>query len=102
MTSSRFRLSTVAWTALGLGLAACAGPGQGSAPGLLGDGTPGVSAYVPEDQATSVRALLDRCEQVPQRADSPPETQGLPAACDQLHGTLRTQPGNAMRAASAS
>ncbi len=82
---------------LALGLAACAGPDRNPAPGLLGYGTPAVSAYVPEDQAASLQTMRASCERVPP-AD-PSETQGLPAACDQLHRTLRNQPGNAVRAA---
>ena len=82
--------------AVALGLAACAGPGQSSGPGLRGYGTPGVSAYLPTDQATSVQALLDRCAQVPRPATPPSETRGLAAACSQLHHTLRNQPGNAV------
>ena len=79
-----------------LGLSACALPGQNPGPGLRGYGTPDVSAYTPSDQATSVQALLDRCGQMPPPASPSSETQGLAAACSQLHHTLRNQPGNAV------
>lgn len=83
--------------AVALGLSACALPGQDPGPGLRGYGTPDVSAYVPADQASSVQALLDRCGQVPRPASPSSATQGLAAACSQLHHTLHNQPGNAMQ-----
>lgn len=95
MIDLHFRLATVPGMVLALGLASCAGPGRDAAPGLLGYGTPGVSAYMPEDRAASLQAMRASCEGVPP-AD-PSATQGLPAACDQLHRTLRNQPGNAAR-----
>lgn len=82
--------------AIALGLAACALPSQDLGPALRGYGTPSVSAYVPADQVDSVQAQLDRCAQVPRPAAPPSETQGLAAACSQLHHTLRNQPGNAV------
>lgn len=89
---AHLRLVTLATA---LGFAACAGPGQDPDPGLRGYGTPSVSTYVPADKATSVQAMLDRCEQG--RQDSPrSETQDLAAACDQLRHTLHNQPGNAV------
>lgn len=60
----------------------------------LGYGTPGVSSYVQDDQAASLQAQLERCDQV-SLADAASETQGLAAACGQLKRTLRNQPGNA-------
>lgn len=76
-------------------LMGCAGQQQGQVPGLLGYGTPDVSAYVPVDQATNLQAMRARCEGVPPAA--PAATQGLPAACDQLRRTQGNQPGNAAR-----
>lgn len=79
-----------------LGLAACnAAPSQKPA-GMLGFGTPAVSAYAPDGDAPSLRAQLERCERVPQ-ASSAGETQGLPAACDQLRRTVWNQPGNSVQ-----
>jgi len=63
---------------------------------VLGYGTPGVSAYMAADQPGGLRAELDRCRGVPQ-AGAAMEAQGLGAACDQLHRTMRNQPGNAVR-----
>lgn len=71
-----------------IGCTACAGPQQ--APSSRGVGTPGVSAYVPHDQATTSQELLDRCRQAPQAVDN----EGLSAACDQLKRQERNQPGN--------
>ena len=63
-------------------------PGQ-----VLGYGTPGVSTYLPADEATTAQALLDRC-----RTTYPPVPNPTPqtfeAACDQLRRTARNQPGN--------
>ena len=81
-----------------LGLTACAGQPPGSGAGLRGVGTPGVSAYVGEDQATSVQAMLDLCRQVPQQSDPAPGDRGLSAACAQLRRTLHSQPGNTVQA----
>jgi len=64
--------------------------------GMLGYGTPGVSAYVPDDNASSLQAQLDRCDQVPQ-AGATGQTQGLPAACGQLRRMVRNQPGNSVQ-----
>lgn len=97
-------LPAIVALAAALGLTGCAdGQRRGAAPqGLLGYGTPGVSAYVPADQATSLQALLDRCQQAQPQA-SPPQAgrQSLEAACDQLHRQLHNQPGNTVRAAAA-
>lgn len=82
-------------TLAALVLAGCAGQQQEQAPGLRGYGTPAVSAYVPEDQATTLQAMRARCEGVPP-ADSA-ATQGRPAACDQLRRTQNNQLGNAVR-----
>jgi hypothetical protein len=81
-----------------LGLTACAGQSPGSGGELSGVGTPGVSAYVGENQATSVQAMLYRCRQVPQQSDPAPGDRGLSAACAQLRRTLRSQPGNTVEA----
>ena len=89
-------LSAVAWGTCLLGLSACAGQDRSPVQGLRGYGTPSVSAYLDRNQATSVQALLDRCARVPRQPGQASETQGLAAACDQLHHTLRNQPGNAV------
>ena len=91
--------AAAALAVVALGLVGCdaAGPRQGpSPPGLLGYGTPDVSAYVPADRASSLQAMRANCEGVSPPAD-PSATQGLPAACDQLRRTLHNQPGNATR-----
>lgn len=63
---------------------------------MLGYGTPGVESYVPQDQAPTLQALLDRCRNVPQEtADT--QTSGLPSACSQLKRTSHNQPGNTVR-----
>lgn len=63
---------------------------------MLGYGTPGVESYVPQDQAPTLQALLDRCRNVPQgTADT--QTSGLPSACSQLKRTSHNQPGNTVR-----
>jgi len=75
------------------GLSACSG--QATAPeGLRGVGTPDVSSYLGDGQATSVQALLERCRQTPEHAGPNSNTRGLEAACSQLHRTMRNQPGN--------
>ena len=100
--SSTFRfaqpLAAVLALAVVLGLAACAGRDQGSVQDHRGYGTPGVSAYMGEDQATSLQALLDRCARVPRAVVQASGDEGLAAACDQLHHTLRNQPGNTVPA----
>ena len=95
MIDPHFKLSAFPALALALGLAACAGPGQDPAPGLLGYGTPGVSAYVRDDEATSLQAQLERCRGVSPEVEG--RTEGLPAACGQLRRTYRNQPGNAVQ-----
>lgn len=82
------------------GLAACSGQQAGKDTGVLGYGTPGVSSYVGDGEATSLQVQLGRCSQVPQ-AGAATQTQGLPAACGQLQRTLRNQPGNAVEPAAA-
>ena len=62
----------------------------------LGYGTPGVSAYVRNDEDNSLQAMLARCNGVAQ-ASAASETRGLPAACGQLQRTLRNQPGNTVQ-----
>lgn len=86
---------------IALALSACSGQQAGKGTGMLGYGTPGVSSYVEDSQATSLQAQLDRCSKVPQ-AGAASQTQGLPAACGQLQRTLRNQPGNAVEPAGAS
>jgi hypothetical protein len=101
LRSAQQALPRLVALAAALGLSACAGQPPGPASGLRGVGTPGVSAYMPADQATSLQALLDRCQQAPQA--SPPQAghQNLEGACDQLHRQLHNQPGNTVRAAAA-
>ena len=77
-----------------LGMAGCAAPSPEREAGLRGVGTPGVLSYPGEDQATTLQALLDRCRQVPTQPGPPSEAQSLSAACNQLHRTLHSQPGN--------
>lgn len=79
-----------------LGLAACNVTPLQTQPGMRGFGTQGVSAYAPDGDAPSLQAQLERCERLPQ-AGSAGQTQGLPAACDQLRRTIRNQPGNSMQ-----
>jgi len=79
-----------------LGLAACTVTPLQTQAGMRGFGTPAVSAYIPDGDAPSLQAQLDRCERVPQ-AGSASQTQGLPAACDQLRRTVRNQPGNSVQ-----
>lgn len=83
----RLKLRFVALSVV-IGFTACAGPQQASS--SRGVGTPGVSAYVPPDQATTSQALLDRCQQAAQPVDN----KGLSAACDQLRRQAHNQPGN--------
>ncbi len=87
-------IATVYATALGL--AACSAPQASSGTGMLGYGTPGVSAFMGDDQAGSFQAELDRCRQV-SHADAATQTQGLVTACRQLQRTLRNQPGNTVQ-----
>lgn len=84
-----------------LGLSACAGQQPGPSAGTRGVGTPGVSAYVPEDQAPTLQALLEQCQHTPQQASLMPAAnrQNLEAACDQLQRQLHNQPGNAVPSA---
>jgi len=82
-----------------LGLAACNVTPLQTQAGMRGFGTPGVSAYAPNGDAPSLQAQLERCERVPQ-AGSAGQTQGLPAACDQLRRTVRNQPGNSVQPSS--
>jgi hypothetical protein len=82
-----------------LGLAACGATPLQTHAGMLGFGTPGVSAYAPDGDAPSLQAQLERCERVPQ-AGSAGQTQGLPAACNQLRRTVRNQPGNSVQPSS--
>ena len=95
MIGSPGKYAVVAGLIIAFGLTACSGPG-GAPPEAArrGVGTPGVSAYMPGVQPTSLQALLDRCRLVPQQEGSPSAIQGLPAACDQLHRQLHNQPGN--------
>jgi len=76
-------------------LAACAGPPPVPANGILGYGTPGVSSYPNAGQGDSLGSLMERCRTVPASA-GPPRPQSLEAACDQLHRTVRNQPGNSV------
>lgn len=89
------RRLTSATLAAAFALAGCAGQQPRQPPGLLGYGTPDVSTYVPAKRAASLEALRTSCDGVP--AADPSATQGLPAACDQLHRTQHNQPGNAVR-----
>ncbi len=79
-----------------LGFAACARQPAESDTGLRGVGTPGVSTYLGSDQTTSLQAMLARCRQVPQQISPIPGDRSLSAACDQLHRTLHSQPGNSV------
>lgn len=82
-----------------LSLTACAGPPRAAPGSMLGYGTPGVESYVPPEQGGSLDALLARCQGVTAPAALPPRPQTLEAACDQLHRTVRNQPGNAVQIA---
>ncbi len=77
-------------------LAACSGPTTNREAGLLGYGTPGVSSYGQGATAATLQEELDRCSRVDQ-AGAASQTQGLPAACNQLQRTARNQPGNTVR-----
>ena len=83
---------------LGGSLVACAPSSPRKGVGTLGYGTPGVSAYA--ESGDTLRAQLDTCRGVSPPA-SPGQTQGLPAACEQLNRTVRNQPGNSVRPARA-
>lgn len=92
----RTGLSAAAALAAALSLAACSTPQASTGDGTLGYGTPGVSSYMADGQAGGLQAELDRCRHLPQ-AGVPGQPQGLTAACDQLHRTLRNQPGNSVK-----
>ncbi len=79
-------------------LGACSGPTTSREAGLLGYGTPGVSTYRQGAPASTLQEELDRCNRVPQ-AGAASQTEGLPAACAQLHRTLHNQPGNTLQSA---
>lgn len=79
-----------------LSLASCATDTVQPQSGMLGFGTPGVSAYTAEGDRPSLQAELDQCGRVPQTASASP-VRGLPAACDQLRRTSRNQPGNSVQ-----
>lgn len=79
-------------------LAACSGPQRNKDAGLLGYGTPGVSTFGREMPASTLQEELDRCSRVSQ-TEAVSQTQGLPAACAQLHRTVRNQPGNTLQSA---
>lgn len=81
---------------LGIGLAACAQSPPQTDKGMLGYGTPDVSAYA--DGGTTLQAQLETCRSVP-RPSSPGQTQGLAAACAQLDRMMRNQPGNSVQPA---
>lgn len=89
-------LSAAAVLAAALSLAACSAPQASSGAGMLGYGTPSVSSYMGDDQAGDLQAELDRCHQLSQ-AGFLGQPHGLTAACDQLHRTLRNQPGNSVK-----
>lgn len=98
LTSSRCRLALA--LALGAGVAACSGPARNEEAGLLGYGTPGVSAYVQDGQDGTLQAEFERCRGVG-LPDAAGRNGGLEAACDQLRRTARNQPGNAVQPARA-
>lgn len=87
--------ATIASVLVSFGLSACASSPAGTS-GMLGYGTPGVSAYMAGQQPDGLQAELDHCRGVPQTGAST-ETQGLAAACSQLHRTMRNQPGNSVQ-----
>jgi hypothetical protein len=89
-------LTIAAVSAAALGLAACSAPQATTGSGMQGYGTPGVSAYMANDQAGGLQAELDQCRKVPQTGAAT-EIRGLEAACRQLHRTLRNQPGNTVQ-----
>ena len=74
----------------------CCAETSPSPQGMLGYGTPGVESYMPQDQAPTLQALLERCRNVTQAAGDS-QTAGLSAACDQLQRTAHNQPGNTVR-----
>lgn len=78
------------------GVSACTAPSGSTSSGMLGYGTPGVSAYMAADQPGGLQAELDRCRDLPPTGAAT-EAQGLAAACSQLHRTMRNQPGNSVR-----
>jgi hypothetical protein len=81
--------------AAAVGLAGCAARSADQNPVLRGVGTPGVSLYPADNQATTLHDLLDHCRQVaPAQAGPPSGTRDLSAACRQLRRTLHNQPGN--------
>ena len=88
----RIAAALVATAALG----ACSGPQISKQAGLLGYGTPEVSTYGQGAPASTLQEELDRCSGVPQTAATS-QTQGLPAACNQLRHTVRNQPGNSVQ-----
>jgi len=52
---------------------------------------------MPDGQAPTLPALLQRCEQASQQANPPAASQlGLEAACDELKRQRHNQPGNSM------
>lgn len=79
-------------------LAACAGDQSAARPDLRGVGTPSVASHMTAEQATDLQALLERCRQVPWQSSTPPRPQTVEAACDELHRTVRNQPGNSVSA----
>lgn len=81
--------------ALALGLAACSGQTGAQPAGPLGYGTPGVAAYLHDNEATSFQAQLERCRGISPQAEG--QTQGLPAACGQLRRMYPNQPGNSVQ-----
>lgn len=79
-------------------LVACAGAQPTASSNLLGVGTPGVASYMPAEQATDLQALLEQCRQVQRQSSTPPQPQTMEAACEELHRTVRNQPGNSVPA----
>ncbi len=98
-SSHQLRRWTAVFVSLGA-LGACSGPPTSKQAGMLGYGTPSVSTYSQETSATTLKEELDGCSRVPQ-AGAASQTQGLPAACAQLHRTLHNQPGNTVPSARA-
>lgn len=79
------------------GLSACAGQPPRLDAGARGVGTPGVSAYMPDGQAPTLPALLERCQQASQQASAPAANRlSLEAAWDELKRQRHNQPGNSM------
>lgn len=81
--------------AVAFGLTACSVPQADRGTGILGYGTPGVSAYA--DGGPTLQTQLDACRGVPQ--STPKQTQGLSASCNQLRRLVRNQPGNSVQPA---